>query len=150
MSSKKWRLSYSLVWTYPFLLGWYFYPFKLISRRPHVQAGLVMECLQMADCFFNVCKSVFVPQELEYFWYSLTKKGLLPHPKKLEVILRLTAPKSKCEPRWFLGMVNYYGDVWWCLMFTLIKPFICNGVWKDQIHFGKMNSKTLLKKWKQY
>ena len=55
---------------------------------------------------------MFASQETEYLGYYLTRKGVIPQPKKVEAILRLVAPTSKRQLRRFLGMVNYYRDMW--------------------------------------
>ena len=60
----------------------------------------------------NVRKCFFARQELEYLGYWLTRQGIQPQPKKVEAILRLTAPQNRRQLRRFLGMVNYYRDMW--------------------------------------
>ena len=57
-------------------------------------------------------KCVFAEAELEYLGYWLTRKGIPPQPKKVEAIQRLNPPKTKKQLRHFLGMVNYYPDMW--------------------------------------
>ena len=44
--------------------------------------------------------------------YHLTRDGIQPQTKKVEAILRIAPPKTKCQLRHFLGMVNFYRDVW--------------------------------------
>ena len=60
----------------------------------------------------NVRKCFFAEEELEYLGYYLTRNGIQPQPKKVEAILRLQPPKSRRQLRHFLGMVNYYRDMW--------------------------------------
>ena len=76
------------------------------------KAALVLERLQLADFRVNVRKSVFAVHETEYLGYWLTTKGLQPQAKKVEALMRLTPPKTKRQLRRFLGMVNYYRDMW--------------------------------------
>ena len=60
----------------------------------------------------NVRKCFFAKGELEYLGYWLTRKGIQPQPKKVEAILHLSPPKNKRQLRHFLGMVNFYRDMW--------------------------------------
>jgi hypothetical protein len=51
-------------------------------------------------------------QETEYFGYILTRGGIKPQPKKVQAILALNPPSSIKELQRFLGMVQYYRDMW--------------------------------------
>ncbi len=73
-----------------------------IVLKRHAQAGF--------RCNANKC--MFAQQELDYLGFRLTREGIQPQPKKVEAIMRLQAPKSKKQLRHFLGMVNYYRDMW--------------------------------------
>jgi hypothetical protein len=44
--------------------------------------------------------------------YWITRQGIQPLPKKIEAILKLKAPTTKRQLRHFIGMVNYYRDMW--------------------------------------
>ena len=57
--------------------------------------------------------SVHINQhEIEYLGYILTREGIKPQPKKMQVILALNPPYNIKELRHFLGMVQYYLDMW--------------------------------------
>ena len=60
----------------------------------------------------NLRKSFFMQKELEYLGYLLTDKGLKPQPKKVEAMKRIKPPKNSKQPKQFLGMVNFYRDIW--------------------------------------
>jgi hypothetical protein len=60
----------------------------------------------------NAAKSFFCMQETEYFGYILTRGGNKPHPKKVQAILALNLPNNVKELLHFLGMVQYYRDMW--------------------------------------
>ncbi len=60
----------------------------------------------------NATKSVFCAQETEYLGYILTRGGIKPQPKKVQVILALNPPNRVKELQQFLGMVQYYRDMW--------------------------------------
>ncbi len=59
----------------------------------------------------NAAKSLFCAHEIEYLGYILTREGIKPQPKKVQVILALKPPNNVKESRHFLGMVQYYRDM---------------------------------------
>ena len=72
----------------------------------------VLQRLSDAGLRVNLPKSTFAVQELEYLGYWLTPTGIRPIAKKVEAIQRLEAPKTIKQLRSFIGMVNYYRDMW--------------------------------------
>jgi hypothetical protein len=60
----------------------------------------------------NAAKSLFCAYEIEYFAYLLTREGIKPQLKKVQVILALDLPNNVKELRHFHGMVQYYRDMW--------------------------------------
>jgi hypothetical protein len=68
--------------------------------------------LRNAGLKINATKSVFCAQETEYLGYILTRGGIKPQPKKVQAILALNLPNNVKELRQFLGMVQYYRDMW--------------------------------------
>ena len=73
---------------------------------------VVLSRLEKAGFRANVRKCFFARTEIEYLGYWLSRKGIQPQPKKVEAILRLQAPKTARQLRHFLGMVNFYRDMW--------------------------------------
>jgi hypothetical protein len=67
---------------------------------------------KVSICLANVCKSLFAVEELEYLGFWLTRTGIQPQPKKVEAVSRLTPPKTTRQLQLFLGMVNFYRDMW--------------------------------------
>ena len=57
-------------------------------------------------------KSMFGRGEVEYLGYHLTREGIKPHPKKITAILNVAKPTTLKEFRRFVGLVNFYRDVW--------------------------------------
>ncbi len=53
--------------------------------------------LRNAGLKFNATKSVFCAQETEYLGYILTRGGIKPQPKKVQVILALNPPNNVKE-----------------------------------------------------
>ena len=78
----------------------------------HKQFREVLIKLQEAWLKINANKSDFWTLETEYLGYTLTRKGIKPQTKKVELILALNPPTNVRELRWFLGMVQYYKDMW--------------------------------------
>ena len=60
----------------------------------------------------NPKKSFFMQPEIDYLGYLLTKGGIKPQPKKVEAMHRMKRPNSYRQLKCFLGMVNYYRDMW--------------------------------------
>ena len=60
----------------------------------------------------NASKSTFCTDELEYLGYRINREGIRPTLKKVEAIRQLAVPKTKKQLRSFIGMVNYYRDIW--------------------------------------
>ncbi len=56
--------------------------------------------------------ATFGESALEYLGYWISHKGIQPQPQKVEAIQKIQPPKTKRQLRRFLGMVNYYRDMW--------------------------------------
>jgi hypothetical protein len=53
-----------------------------------------------------------VKSKIDYLGYEITRDGIQREPKKVEVILKMSPPKTKLQLRHFLGMIKYYRDMW--------------------------------------
>ena len=60
----------------------------------------------------NVPKSKFCAEEVKYLGYVLTRAGIRPQNKNVSAILALKPPISVKPLRHFLGLVQYYQDMW--------------------------------------
>ncbi len=60
----------------------------------------------------NAAKSLFCNHKIEYLGYILTREEIITQPKKVQAILPLNLPNNVKELRHFLGMVQYYRDMW--------------------------------------
>ena len=60
----------------------------------------------------NASKSSFAKETLDYLGYTISQKGIKPIAKKVDAILNIAPPKTRRQLRSFLGMVNYYRDMW--------------------------------------
>ena len=72
----------------------------------------ILKRLRDASLKVNAKKSSFGRHELEYLGYWVTREGVQPVPKKVEAIHNIAPPRNKKELRGFIGMVNYYRDMW--------------------------------------
>ena len=83
------------------------------SLEDHLEKlRLVLTRLQDAGLKVNAKKSNFCAHETEYLGYILTRDGIKPQTNKVQAILALKPPTSVKELRTFLGMIQYYRDLW--------------------------------------
>ena len=72
----------------------------------------VLTLINKAGLKVNMKKSTFGMDEVEYLGYILSRDGIKPQPEKVSAILALESPKNVRELWAFLGMVQYYRDMW--------------------------------------
>lgn len=60
----------------------------------------------------NAEKSYFGRDAIEYLGYWVTRNGIQPLPDKVDAMLKMEEPKTKKQLRAFVGLVNYYRDMW--------------------------------------
>jgi hypothetical protein len=60
----------------------------------------------------NTEKSTFCALEIEYLGYVLTRDGIKPQSNKVQAILAIKLPTGVRQLRHFLGMAQYYRDLW--------------------------------------
>ena len=83
------------------------------SWRDHLEKlEEVLKRVSRAGLKVNAKKSFFGRNELEYLGYWITRTGIMPIAKKVEAILRIDPPKNVKQVRRFVGMVNFYRDMW--------------------------------------
>ena len=68
--------------------------------------------LHEAGLKVNATKSRFGQHELEYLGYWVTREGIQPVPKKVDSIQALAPPNNRKALRSFIGIINYYRDMW--------------------------------------
>ena len=89
----------------------------LILTNNHFQDHLtklemVLARLSTSGMRVNASKSKFFTEQIEYLGYWITRQGIQPVHNKVEAILNIKAPKTRKELRQFIGVVNYYRDMW--------------------------------------
>ena len=72
----------------------------------------VFSRLSDAGLKVNAKKSHFAVSEVEYLGYWITRNGIQPLPNKVQAIKNIAPPKTRKQLRSFIGMVNYYRDMW--------------------------------------
>jgi hypothetical protein len=72
----------------------------------------VLTRLHDARLKVNAAKSLFCAHKIEYLGYILIREGIKPQPKKVQALLALSLPNNIKELRHFLGMVQYYQDIY--------------------------------------
>ena len=72
----------------------------------------VFQKLKEAGFKVNAEKSFFAQSELEYLGFKITRSGVMPLPDKIQAIQNIAEPKTKKQLRSFIGVINYYRDMW--------------------------------------
>ena len=60
----------------------------------------------------NANKSSFAAPEMEYLGYLISREGIRPLPKKIQGIRDIKPPRTRKELKRFIGMINFYRDMW--------------------------------------
>lgn len=69
---------------------------------------IIFERLYQNGITINLEKCEFVKTELDFLGYHITSQGISPTSDKLKAISEFPKPKTVCELRRFLGMINFY------------------------------------------
>ncbi len=82
----------------------------------------ILKGLCNAGLNVNAEKSTFCALEIEYLGYILTRDGIKPQSNKVQAILAIQLPTNVKQLRHFLGMLQYYRDLW-ARRSKLLAPF---------------------------
>ena len=60
----------------------------------------------------NPLKCAWTVQSIDYLGFLLTINGIKPLPQKIEAISRISRPTVPTHVQSFVGLINYYTDMW--------------------------------------
>ena len=60
----------------------------------------------------NAAKCSFGLREIPYLGYIISVDSVKPDPKKIQGIMDLTKPQTAKEMKSFIGMIQFYRDMW--------------------------------------
>jgi len=72
----------------------------------------VLTRLLAAGMQVNARKCKWFHHSVTYLGYIITRDGIKPQPEKIQGILNMKQPKTQREVRRFVGMVNFYRDLY--------------------------------------
>ncbi len=72
----------------------------------------VLRRLHDAGIKVNATKSTFCALKIKYLGYVLTRDSIKPQSDKVQAILAIKPPTGVKQLRHFVGMVQYYRDLW--------------------------------------
>ncbi|GFH61176.1 hypothetical protein CTEN210_17652 [Chaetoceros tenuissimus] len=79
----------------------------------HIQKlHVVLTRLRIAGIKIKKEKVQLLKSEMIYLGYKITTKGIAPDPTKVKAILNLARPKTTRQVKRFIGMIQYYRDIW--------------------------------------
>ena len=83
------------------------------SFEKHIdQLRIIFGRLRAAGLKVNAPKCSFGLREIPYLGYEITREDIKPDPKKVQGIMDLERPATTTEAQAFIGMVQYYRDMW--------------------------------------
>ena len=117
--------------------------------KDHIdQVEKVLGQLQKSGFQVHSAKSQWVTSKVEYWDFSSLKTGP-NYKKKIQGINAPTPPKNKKDPHRFVGMVNFYKEMWQHRA-HILKPLIkkigkgTKFVWKEEMNQSFQKMKTIM------
>jgi hypothetical protein len=106
----------------------------------------VLRHLCNAGLKVNAAKLTFCALEIEYLGYILTRDCIKPQSNKVQAILVIQLPNGVKQLRHFLGMVQYYRDLWarWSKMLAPLTSLVEEYGWSDKTYKSKRDQNIAL------
>jgi putative transposase len=86
--------------------------FNIQRTSSKTQITVVFSRLSEAGLKINANKSHFAVTEIEYLGYWTTRNGIQLVPKKIKAIQHIAPPTTQKQVQSFIGLINYYQDMW--------------------------------------
>ena len=72
----------------------------------------VLERIEKEGLKVNANNSCFAQLKLEYLGFWITREVIMPTPQKVKEIKNIDTPTTKKQSKSFVGIINYYRDMW--------------------------------------
>ena len=83
------------------------------SYEDHLQKlRIVLNRMRSKGIQLEPKKSFFCHTQVEYLGYIINRDGLKAQPEKVDAIVNMALPKTVKQLRGFVGLVNFYRDLW--------------------------------------
>ena len=83
------------------------------SLEDHIaKIDKVLSKLKSAGFKINAERSFFARNEFKYQGLKMIREGIISLPDKVEAIHNITVPTNKKQLQCFLGIIDYYRDMW--------------------------------------
>jgi hypothetical protein len=73
---------------------------------------MVLQRLREMGMQVNPRKTEWMKDQVEYLGFTITREGIKPQSKKIDSILAIKTPTNQKDVRRFVGMVNFYKDLY--------------------------------------
>ncbi|KAE8902705.1 hypothetical protein PF005_g12889 [Phytophthora fragariae] len=84
----------------------------ILSSSFEEHLRIVLQRMHDNRLTIHLIKSKIGATAVEYLGYVISCNGISPMHSKVDAIQRIAPPRIRRELRRFVGMVNYYRDVW--------------------------------------
>ena len=83
------------------------------SYEQHLQAvHKMLNKLSEAGIQLNIDKPFFVKDQVDYLGYVISRSSITPQTSKVQLIVDMPRPNTVTQVKRFIGMINFYRDLW--------------------------------------
>ena len=115
------------------------------------QVNEVLTRLEAKQMQVNPDKSFWAKDEVAYLGFLINQQGIKPQPEKIEAMLNIKPPTNKKFLRQFIGMVNYYKELF-ARRSDILKPLTdmsgknATFVWNETANKAFIEAKAMIAK----